>query len=113
MSSNNPRMTQNQPQPVTPTAGDQTRTYIRVVKGRKIIPNRGTRNALWKARLTSGVKSQVKSSTSRGAEAAASANKHPHPKGMVVLLIGVMIGLCFLSPCQERSPLNTSLALFD
>jgi hypothetical protein len=61
---------------------------MRVVKGRKIIPSSGSRNTLWKARLTSGVKSQRNRSTRRGAAAAAAANRHPHPNGIRFLLGG-------------------------
>src|SRR5260221_13997171 len=78
-------ITQNHPQPVSPTAGCHASTYISVVKGRNRMPRNGTRKPPWKARGTKGVNSQVNSSARRGDDAATSANRQPHAKGNVAL----------------------------
>ena len=65
MSTNSPKTTQNQPQPVTPYPGVQAKVYISVVKGRNIRPSNGMTNES-NARVTSGVNSHRNNSASRG-----------------------------------------------
>src|SRR5260221_8659973 len=103
---------QNHPQPVSPTAGCHASTYISVVKGRNRMPRNGTRKPPWKARVTRGVNSQVNSSARRGNDAATSANRQPHARGIVALQFSAATAKVPVSSstrCYMRFPALVSL----
>jgi hypothetical protein len=65
MSKKNPKAIMHQAKGLSPT-GVQTRTNIKVVQGRKMMPSSGTRNSFWNARANCGQNSHSITSAKRG-----------------------------------------------
>src|SRR5258708_1570345 len=94
-------ITQNHPQPVSPTAGCPPSTYINVGEGRNRMPRNGTKKPPWQAR-----------GARRGNDAATSANRQPHARGIVALQFSAATAKVPVSSptrCYMRFPALVSL----